>query len=97
MYARIGKYMNSRPEWNIVDVEMPEAPGMSFPLYYRCPIECAKELLANPSFKDDMDYAPEEIFNKDGSRVYHEIATGDIWNELQVSLCSSSMPACLPS
>lgn len=85
MYARIGMHMEHGPEWNVIDIEMPEAPGITFPLYYRCPIECAKALLANPTFKDDMDYAPNEIFDESNTRIYHEVASGDIWNELQVS------------
>jgi len=84
MYSRIGKFMDGGPEWKVTDIEMPEAPGITFPLYYRCPVECAKELLANPAFEEHIDYAPDQIFDESGSRVYHEVSSGDIWNELQV-------------
>lgn len=86
MHNRIETYMDGGPSWNVADVEMPEAPGMTFPLYYRCPISCAKALLANPTFEEHIDYAPDEVFAENGSRVYHEMVSGDIWNELQVSI-----------
>lgn len=90
MFERISKYMEEGPKWHIVDVEIPEADGMTVPLYYRDPVECAKALLGNPDFKEHVDYAPDIIFDETGSRVYHEISSGDIWNELNVSRESAS-------
>lgn len=73
------------PEWKVDDIQMDETPGITLPLFYRDPVECAKALLANPTFMGNMDYAPDEIFNESGTRVYHEVASGRIWNEMQVS------------
>jgi hypothetical protein len=74
------------PKWKVHDIELPETPGIAYPLFYRCPVECAKFLLGNPSFKEHFDYAPDEIFDTSKTRVYHEISSGDIWNKLQVSI-----------
>lgn len=85
MYERIAKFMDDGgPKWKVADIEMPETPETSYPLFYRDPVECAKALLANPTFSGNLDYAPDEIFNATETRVYHEISSGKIWNEMQV-------------
>lgn len=86
MYSRIIDFMDDGgPKWKVTDIEMDEIPGVSYPLFYRDPVECAKALLANPTFTGNLDYAPDEIFDINGTRVYHEVASGQIWNEMQVS------------
>ena len=87
MYTRIAVSMNhGLPKWKVCNVELAETPNATYPLFYCCPIECAKFLLGNPSFKEHLDYTPDKIFHMNETRVYHEISSGDIWNELQVSI-----------
>jgi hypothetical protein len=86
MYLRIAKFMDDGgPKWKVTDIEMAETPGTTYPLFHRDPIECAKALLANPTFTGCLDYAPDKIFNTSQIRVYHEMASGRVWNEMQVS------------
>lgn len=57
-------------------------------LWMRDPVECIRELMQNPTFKDSMEYVPERIY-KDAEgkvRVYEEMWTGDWWWKIQVSL-----------
>lgn len=55
-------------------------------LWSRDPIECIRELLGNPAFKDCMRYAPERVFeDKEGEvRVFDEMWTADWWWDTQV-------------
>ncbi|KAL6300356.1 hypothetical protein BKA93DRAFT_819505 [Sparassis latifolia] len=57
-------------------------------LWKRDPVECVKELIGNPAFKDVMRYAPEKIFaDKEGNtRIYDETWTGQWWWDLQKCL-----------
>jgi hypothetical protein len=56
-------------------------------LWRRNPVDCVRELIGNPAFKEVMVYAPEKVFsNADGSnRVFDEMWTGDWWWNIQVS------------
>ena len=56
-------------------------------LWYRNPVDCIRELIGNPLFKNLMRYAPEQVF-KDShatSEVRSEMWTGEWWWEIQVS------------
>lgn len=55
-------------------------------LWYCDPIECIKELIGNPAFKDYISYVPERVYmDKEGKvRVFDEMWTGDWWWEIQV-------------
>ncbi|KAG6848387.1 hypothetical protein H0H93_000646 [Arthromyces matolae] len=57
-------------------------------LWFRDPVECVKELVANPAFQETMSYAPEKIFaDAEGKmRVINEMNTGDWWWEIQKRL-----------
>ena len=57
-------------------------------LWYCDPIECIKELIGNPAFKDYISYVPERVYmDKEGKvRVFDEMWTGDWWWEIQVRL-----------
>lgn len=59
-------------------------------LWKRDPIECIRELIGNPLFRDVIHYAPEKLYvDAEGhQRMYGEAWTGDWWWNLQVSLCS---------
>ncbi|TEB37729.1 hypothetical protein FA13DRAFT_1614435, partial [Coprinellus micaceus] len=57
-------------------------------LWSRDPIECIRELLGNPAFKDCMRYAPERVFeDEEGEvRVFDEMWTADWWWDTQEKL-----------
>lgn len=57
-------------------------------LWHRDPVECVRELLGNPAFRDSQHFVPEQHFrNRDGTnRQYDEMWTADWWWEIQVRL-----------
>jgi hypothetical protein len=90
MYGKIESFMPQGPEWESDKITLPDAPDETHEYFWRCPIKCAEFLMGNPSFKGHIDYAPKEIFEADGvTRIYNEMATGDLWNTLQVNFISS--------
>jgi Plavaka transposase len=46
-------------------------------VFYRDPQQVVHEMLANPDFKDGMDFVPYRIFDKDGVRMYQHLMSGD--------------------
>lgn len=56
-------------------------------LWRRNPVECIRELIGNPAFREIMGYAPERVFMDPGGsmRIFHEMWTGDWWWKMQVS------------
>ncbi|KAJ7609663.1 Zn-finger domain-containing protein [Roridomyces roridus] len=56
-------------------------------LWRRDPVECIKDLMSNPAFKDCMAYAPERVYGReDGSedsRIIDEMWTAQWWWETQ--------------
>lgn len=55
-------------------------------LWYRDPIECVQELLANPMFRDVMSYAPKRVWQDEAGteEVVDEMWTAKWWWEIQV-------------
>jgi hypothetical protein len=57
-------------------------------LWMRDPVECIKELMSNPAFKDHMAYAPERVYSrkdgKESSQIIDEMWTANWWWKLQV-------------
>lgn len=86
MFGRINEHMPQGPAWKTSTVVVPDAPNKPQMFFYRDIIECVNFLFGNPKFRENMDYAPYELFKEDGvTRVYHEMCTGKCWNEIQVS------------
>ncbi|PSS37916.1 hypothetical protein PHLCEN_2v231 [Hermanssonia centrifuga] len=61
-------------------------------VWYRDPVECVRELIGNPLFKNVMAYAPEKVYEDMGGdvRVTDETWTADWWWKLQESLPKGS-------
>jgi len=59
-------------------------------LWRRNPVECMKELMGNPIFKDALEYAPQKHFSDEEgtNRVFDEMWTGDWWWNTQVVMPS---------
>ncbi|KAF8868642.1 hypothetical protein BD779DRAFT_1614940 [Infundibulicybe gibba] len=84
------------PNWECEIVTAPgdqcgedgEIVGEDMELWYRDPVECIKELLSNPAFKDSISYVPERVYtSSDGDdRIYDEMWTGDWWWDTQTKL-----------
>jgi len=46
-------------------------------VFFRDPRLVIHEILANPDFKDGMDFVPYRVFNKDGVRTYEHLMGGN--------------------
>ncbi|KAG2058976.1 hypothetical protein BDR06DRAFT_968424 [Suillus hirtellus] len=59
-----------------------------FELFMCDPVECIKELWANPAYLDHLTYAPERRFTDEGKveRIYNELMSGDWSWEAQTLL-----------
>jgi hypothetical protein len=60
----------------------------------RDPVECVRELLSNPAFRDKCHYAPKKAFTNgtETEGMYGEMWTGEWWWKAQVHciiLCNS--------
>lgn len=55
-------------------------------LWSRDPLECVKELIGNPLFKEDIAYSPARAYADAAGqhRVINEMWTADWWGETQV-------------
>ena len=55
-------------------------------LWRRDPLDCIRELIGNPAFREIMAYAPEQIYSDEDmhNRVINEMWTGDWWWDVQV-------------
>jgi Plavaka transposase len=60
----------------------------SVEVWRRDPVECVKELMGNPAFKDYMAYTPEHAYLDEGGkvRIYDKMWTADWWWNTQVSV-----------
>jgi hypothetical protein len=56
-------------------------------LWLRNPVDCIRELMANPTFRDAICFEPQQAFDdKEGTqRRYDEMWTANWWWEMQVS------------
>ncbi|KAF8867845.1 hypothetical protein BD779DRAFT_1685231 [Infundibulicybe gibba] len=63
-------------------------PAEQLELWRRDPVECIKDLLANPTLKDSMRYAPERVFTdlEGNVHAYDEMWTADWWWNTQEAL-----------
>ncbi|KAJ7160815.1 hypothetical protein C8R46DRAFT_1000716 [Mycena filopes] len=57
-------------------------------LWWRDPVECVKELIGNPAFRDVMRFAPEKLYadGKETVEVINEMWTASWWSEIQKRL-----------
>ena len=59
-------------------------------LWMRDPVECVKELIGNPAFKELMSFVAEHVYaDENGTiRIYDEMWTADWWWKIQVSVAN---------
>jgi hypothetical protein len=55
-------------------------------LWRRDPVECIKDLIGNPAFREHMRFAPEKVFTdaKRENEKFGNMWTGEWWWNLQV-------------
>jgi hypothetical protein len=87
------------PEWNCKIFEITrdkadarDASGMTMlteevELWKRDPVECIKELIGNPAFHDNMQFAPERVFEDMNckNQKFDNMWRCEWWWDLQVS------------
>jgi hypothetical protein len=81
-------YNGPRPETNA-----PPWMEQTYEVYFRDPRQLFLNMLANPTFAEDFDYAPKQVFNTKGSRQYENFMSGDwAWNQaVSLLLCLSTL------
>jgi hypothetical protein len=57
-------------------------------LWRRDPVECVRELIGNPEFRDAMAFAPERHYSDENgkNRIIDEMWTADWWWKIQVRI-----------
>jgi hypothetical protein len=65
-------YMGSRPEANV-----PSWMEQTYEVHFRDPCQLFLNMLANPTFVEDVDYTPMHIFDINGSRRYKHFMSRD--------------------
>lgn len=67
-------------------------------LWKRDPVECVRDLLSNPAFKNQCQYKPRKAFTNRSKteRVYSEMWTGKWWWRTQVFLAQNLMFRSIP-
>lgn len=67
-----------------------------FPVYYRDPLEIVKSMIANPDFKNEINFGPYREFNDRGKRRFRDFMSGEwAWRQAvscPFSTCSSFLP-----
>ncbi|OBZ74731.1 hypothetical protein A0H81_05568 [Grifola frondosa] len=65
-------------------------------LWKRDPVECVRELMGNPVFKDLVRYAPERLYSdsEGRERIYDEMWTADWWGYTELSCGGCYNRAC---
>ena len=48
-----------------------------FEIWFRCPRMVLHNMLGNPDFANEMDFAPKRVYNKEGKREYKDFMSGD--------------------
>ena len=73
-------------EWHTCTMTLSEDPTVQHQIYYRNPIDVIKSLWSNPTYADQMAFAPQKVWTSSDktSRLYNEMWTGDWWWKIQV-------------
>ena len=57
--------------------DVPPWMEQSYEVYFRDPHALLLDMLENPTFVDDFDYAPQQQFTSDGTRQYEHFMSGN--------------------
>jgi hypothetical protein len=72
---------------DLPEVSAPEWMTSSYEVWFHDPHVLIKDILANPDYKDHVDYAPIQEFGATGDRQYHNFMSGDWAWEQAVRIC----------
>lgn len=66
------KYTGTMPE-----IDVPAWMNATYDVWCRNPLDVVRNLLSNPDFKDEFDYAPYREYDTNHSRQYHNLMSGN--------------------
>ncbi|KAJ7048804.1 hypothetical protein C8F01DRAFT_1266590 [Mycena amicta] len=74
------EYTGPRPETG----EIPSWMTEKYEVWFRCPLAIFERQLANPDFKDELDWAPKRVY-KDGKRQFTDLFSGNwVWEQADI-------------
>ena len=59
-----------------------------YKVFFRCPCEVGKNMLGNPDFTKEIDFAPKRVYGKYGKHEYQDFMSGNWAWDQAVSLYS---------
>ena len=62
---------------NLPDGEVPPWMEVTYNVWYRDPHTLIHNIISNPNFKDEFDYAPFHEYSQDGQHHYQDMMSGD--------------------
>jgi hypothetical protein len=92
LYALIDAIKQGDVPWNSFSIaynglqppdSVPRPPWMDveYEVWFRDPLQVLKNQVANPDFKDAMDYSPKRVYHK-GKRQYSDLMSGNwAWDQ----------------
>lgn len=67
-----GSYNGTLP-----DGEVPSWMTRGYDVWFRCPREIAHDMIGNPDFAQEMDYAPKRVYEEGRMREYQDFMSGN--------------------
>jgi hypothetical protein len=72
--------------WKTASNPLLGEPCIEQNFYLRNSLEVMKDILRDPSLREDFVWAPRKLYDTDGNRLYMDMWTGDWWWEMQERL-----------
>jgi hypothetical protein len=71
------KYSGPKPAHNA-----PNWMSASYEVWFRSPLDVLENMIGNPDFATEMDYAPQQVFDRGGKRLYRNLMSGNwVWEQ----------------
>jgi hypothetical protein len=80
MYQRIAEMEENLPQWTQSKATI---KGVTRDFFHRNPVDCARYLLGQRAYRNNMVYGPVRVTDSAGDRVFSEMNTGNWWWETQ--------------
>ncbi|EKM57346.1 uncharacterized protein PHACADRAFT_172980 [Phanerochaete carnosa HHB-10118-sp] len=75
-----GQYSGVIPESN-----PPPWMAREYEVFFRCPHQVGQNMLGNPDFANEMDFAPKRVYSQQGEREYQDFMLGSwAWNQANI-------------
>lgn len=73
-------------------VDPPPWMSRTYNVWYRCPRQLAHEMIGNPDFAGEMDYAPKRVFGSGEKREYEDFMSGNwAWKQAVSSIACRAL------